>query len=76
MAKKTKKIEVEEVIIKDFLGKSIKVGDNIAFVQLGGTTLMKGTIISFDNKRALIALPSSSKGGAVTTQYTSQLIKF
>jgi len=60
---------------KDFLGKEIKVGDTIAFVQLSYRNFLTGTIKTISPKTLIISHSKTNVGSTETKQYHDQVIK-
>lgn len=61
--------------MKDFLGRDLKVGDKVVFVQLGYRNLLKGKIKSMTAKTILISHKETNACSTETKQTASQVVK-
>jgi len=63
--------EIDEILTpKDFLGNSLTINDEVAFMKIGSRNLTKGKIIKLGKKKATIDNDGSKK-----FQYYNQIIK-
>jgi len=63
------------MVVLDFLGKELNVGDDVVFVQLSYRNLLKGTIKKITPKTVIISHERTNVGGTETKQFHNQVIK-
>lgn len=61
--------------MKDFLGRDLKVGDEVVFVQLDYRNLLKGKIKSMTAKTILIGHAKTNVCSKETKQTPAQVVK-
>ena len=61
---------------KDFIGNTIKVGDNVVFMRKNYRNFMTGIIESISPLKVLIAHGKTNTGDTETRQFHSQVIKY
>ena len=59
---------------KDFFGNEINDGDEVAFMQTGYRSLMRGTVLRIANATLFIGHPATNVGKTETKQHMSQVI--
>ena len=63
------------VVKRDFSGKPLNIGDEVAFMQVGYRNLMRGTIVSMSEKKALIKHEKTNWSQTETRQLFEQIVK-
>lgn len=61
--------------MKDFLGNTLDIGDNVVFVQLNYRNFYKGVIEKITDKTLLIKHEEDNLGRKFTKQAHNQVIK-
>ena len=59
----------------DYVGKELKIGDSVIFMQIGYRGLMKGIIKSMSNKKATISHEKTNTCRTESIQFYNQMIK-
>ena len=61
--------------MRDFIGRELRVWDEVVFVQLGYRNLLKGTIVSMTAKTIMIQHEKTNVGSTQTKQFPRQVVK-
>jgi len=59
----------------DFLGKVLKVGDEVVFMQIRYRNLMRGTILKMNEKKATIEHLTTNTYKTKSIQFYNQIIR-
>lgn len=59
----------------DYLGNELKVGDTVAFMQIGYRGLMKGIIVKMSEQKATISHEKTNTCKTQSIQFYDQMVK-
>ena len=61
--------------MKDFLGKPLKIGDEVVFMQIKYRSLVKGMIVAMSDKKATLYHMEDNLGRVKSIQFYNQMVK-
>lgn len=61
-------------MVLDYFGNEIKIGDTVAFMQLGYRQLMNGIVSKITDKNIIIEHEKTNVGKTQTKQFHNQVI--